>query len=134
VATVQATLENPAGGPLPTSVPALYERLLTRPDGWRVYADTLPVLRDMKATGVPVVGVSNAGFDLRPSGLQPRHRRAGRRVRPLVRGGPLHPEPKIFRAACDPVDAGAVATGCLILPVNPPGAEHGLGAVPNLVP
>jgi HAD superfamily hydrolase (TIGR01509 family) len=132
---------------LPT---ALYERLLV-PDGWRVYADTLPVLRELKAAGVPVVVVSNIGFDLRPVAR-------GLGIDALVDGyalsfevGHCKPEPEIFRAACElvdadprdavmvgdtPADAGAVATGCrcVILPVSPPGAEHGLGAVLSLLP
>ncbi|MGE5827169.1 MAG: HAD family hydrolase, partial [Micromonosporaceae bacterium] len=44
---------------------ALYDRLL-RPDGWRLYADTLPTLQALAAASVPVAVVSNIGFDLRP--------------------------------------------------------------------
>ena len=127
---------------LPT---ALYERLLT-PDGWQAYADTLPVLAALRSAGVPVVVVSNIGFDVRPV-----TRALG--IDPLVDAyalsyevGHCKPEPEIFRAACamvgadpreavmvgdTPADAAAVAVGCrcLILPASPPGAEHGLSTV-----
>jgi HAD superfamily hydrolase (TIGR01509 family) len=127
---------------LPT---ALYERLLT-PDGWQSYADTVPVLAALRSAGVPVVVVSNIGFDVRPV-----TRALG--IDALVDAyalsyevGHCKPEPEIFRAACamvgveprdavmvgdTPADAAAVAVGCrcLILPTSPPGAEHGLRAV-----
>ena len=128
---------------------ALYDRLRS-PDGWHLYADTLPVLRDLRAAGVPAVVVSNVGFDLRPVA-----RALG--IDALVAGyalsyevGHCKPAPEIFRAGCaavgvDPrdavmvgdtaADAGAVAAGCrcLILPASPPGAEHGLRAVLGLL-
>jgi FMN phosphatase YigB (HAD superfamily) len=129
---------------------ALYERLLT-PDGWRVYADTLPVLATLRAAGVPVVVVSNVGFDLRPVAR-------GLGIDDLVDAyalsyevGHCKPSAEIFYAACElvdvdptdavmvgdtPADAGGVGAGCrcLILPVSPPGAEHGLDAVLSLLP
>lgn len=127
---------------LPT---ALYDRLLT-PDGWQAYADTLPVLAALRSAGVPIVVVSNIGFDVRPV-----TRALG--IDALVDAyalsyevGHCKPAPEIFRAACalvgadprdavmvgdTPADAAAVAVGCrcLILPASPPGAEHGLRAV-----
>jgi HAD superfamily hydrolase (TIGR01509 family) len=128
---------------------ALYDRLLT-PAGWRLYTDTLPVLRDLRSAGVRVVVVSNVGFDLRPVA-------AGLGLDPFVDAytlsyeiGVCKPAPAIFRAACamvgvdsadavmvgdTPADAGAVDAGCrcLILPVSPPETTHGLAAVLNLV-
>ena len=128
---------------------ALYERLL-RPDGWRLYADTLPVLRALRAAGVGVAMVSNIGFDLRPMA-------AALGLADLVDAyalsyevGACKPAPDIFRAALDdlgvaprdalmvgdtPADAGAAALGCrcLILPASPPDAVHGLPAVLDLV-
>ncbi len=127
---------------------ALYERLLM-PDGWRLYADTLPVLRALRAAGVDVALVSNIGFDLRPMA-------AALGLADLVDAyalsyevGACKPAPEIFRAALDglgvaprdavmvgdtPADAGAAALGCrcLILPPGPPGAVHGLDAVLRL--
>jgi HAD superfamily hydrolase (TIGR01509 family) len=128
---------------------ALYERLL-RPDGWRLYADTLPVLRALREVGVGVAMVSNIGFDLRPLS-------AALGLADLVDAyalsyevGACKPAPEIFRAALDdlgvaprdavmvgdtPADAGAAALGCrcLILPASPPDAVHGLHAVLDLV-
>jgi HAD superfamily hydrolase (TIGR01509 family) len=131
---------------LPT---ALYDRLLT-PDGWRAYDDAVPVLRRLRTAGVPVAVVSNIGFDVRPVA-------AGLGLAGLVdeyvlsyEVGHCKPAPQIFAAACaalgvdprdavmvgdTPADAGAVSAGCrcLILPVSPAGAEHGLAAVLPLV-
>jgi HAD superfamily hydrolase (TIGR01509 family) len=131
---------------LPT---ALYDRLLMA-DGWRLYADALPVLRALRAAGVRVALVSNIGFDLRPMAT-------GLGIADLVDAyalsyevGACKPEPAIFRAALDRLgatpeealmvgdtaaDAGAAAIGCrcLILPPDPPAAMHGLHAVLDLV-
>jgi HAD superfamily hydrolase (TIGR01509 family) len=128
---------------------ALYERLLL-PDGWRLYADTLPVLRALRAAGVAVAMVSNIGFDLCPlsaalglAGLVDAYALS-------YEVGACKPAPQIFRAALDdlgvaprdavmvgdtPADAGAAALGCrcLILPASPPSAVHGLRAVLDLV-
>jgi HAD superfamily hydrolase (TIGR01509 family) len=127
---------------------ALYERLL-RPDGWCVYADTLPVLRALRAAGIRVAVVSNIGFDIRPL-------TTGLGLADLVDAyalscevGACKPDPEIFRAALDalsvapedalmvgdtPADAGAAVIGCrsLILPASPPNAVHGLRAVLDL--
>jgi len=138
-------------GPVsPDLAAALYERLLM-PDGWRLYADTLPVLRALRAAGVAVAVVSNIGFDLRPQ-------LAALGLADLVDAcalscevGACKPGPEIFRAALDalgvaprdalmvgdtPADAGAAAIGCrcLILPASPPEAVHGLAAVLDLLP
>lgn len=56
-ATVEAGIEGFAD--------ALYARCL-RPEGWRLYADTVPTLRALHDAGVPVAVVSNIGFDIRP--------------------------------------------------------------------
>jgi HAD superfamily hydrolase (TIGR01509 family) len=133
----------------PDLATALYERLLA-PDGWRLYADTVPVLRGLRAAGVAVAVVSNIGFDLRPMA-------AALGIADLVDAyalsyevGVCKPVPEIFRAAVDalgvaprdalmvgdtPADAGAAAIGCrcLILPASPPDAVHGLTAVLDLL-
>jgi HAD superfamily hydrolase (TIGR01509 family) len=127
---------------------ALYERLLTT-EGWRRYADTVPVLRALRRARLPVAVVSNIGFDIRPIV-------AGLGFADLVdeyvlsyEVGACKPDPKIFTAACaaldvdpsaalmvgdTPADAGAAATGCacLILPASPAEAVHGLRSVLDL--
>jgi HAD superfamily hydrolase (TIGR01509 family) len=124
---------------------ALYDRLLG-PDGWVVYADTVEVLRALRAAGTPVALVSNIGFDLRPhlttwglDGLLDA-------VVLSYEVGLTKPDPGIFRHACGllgveprrtlmvgdtPADAGATAAGCttLVLPAAGPGESNGLGAV-----
>jgi HAD superfamily hydrolase (TIGR01509 family) len=127
---------------------ALYERVL-RPEGWRVYADTLPTLRALYAAGVPVAVVSTVGFDIRPVCAE-----LG--IAPYVSAwalsyevGHCKPDPGIFRYACralgvDPsaalmvgdttADGAAVDVGCrvLLLPGAPPDAVNGLDAVLSL--
>ena len=63
------------------------------PDGWLPYADTVPTLRALHDAGVPVAVVSNIGFDIRPHLRRLGLRRPGRRVRAVVRGGPLQAGP-----------------------------------------
>jgi HAD superfamily hydrolase (TIGR01509 family) len=121
---------------------ALYERLL-RPEGWRVYADTLPTLQALHGAGVPVAVVSNIGFDIRPLCAELG---IAEYVSAWVLSyelGRCKPDPAVFLHACmrlgvepertlmvgdTPADAGAVATGCraLVLPAAPPGADNGL--------
>jgi HAD superfamily hydrolase (TIGR01509 family) len=128
---------------------ALYERILLA-NGWRRYADTVPVLKALRTAGIPVAIVSNIGFDIRPivAGLGFAHL-----VDAYVLSyelGVCKPDPAIFSTACaqlgvrpskalmvgdTPADAGAVEIGCrcLILPTSPPEAVHGLRAVLDLV-
>jgi FMN phosphatase YigB (HAD superfamily) len=124
---------------------ALYGRLL-RPEGWRVYLDTVPTLQALYAAAVPVSVVSNIGFDIR--GLCDVLGFA-RYVTSWVLSyevGRCKPDPAIFRYACrtlsvepeqalmvgdTPADAAAVDVGCqvLILPAAPPGGANNLSAV-----
>lgn len=128
---------------------ALYERLL-RAEGWVLYADAVPTLRELRAAGVPVAVISNIGFDIR--GIA-----ADLGFAPLVdrfvlsyEVGRCKPDPAIFMTACaalgvepeavlmvgdTPADAGAVALGCtaLVVPSGPPGAVNGLAAALDLV-
>jgi HAD superfamily hydrolase (TIGR01509 family) len=136
-----------AAEPLAT---ALYERIL-RPEGWAAYPDAAPTLRALRDRGLRLAAVSNVGFDLRPvlDGLG---------LLALLDAvvlsyevGAVKPDPAIFRTACSAVgvepqhalmvgdhpeaDGGATAAGLrtLIIPMSPPGAPHGLGAVLDLV-
>jgi len=121
---------------------ALYDRLL-RPEGWRLYADTLPTLQALAAAEVPVAVVSNIGFDLRPLCQELG---IAEYVSSWVLSyelGRCKPDPAIFAYACrslgiepedalmvgdTPADAAAVEAGCrvLVLPAAPPGGVNGL--------
>ncbi len=127
---------------------ALYERLL-RPEGWRVYADTGPVLGALYAAGVPVGVVSNIGFDIRSLCVSMGFAEYVTTWALSFEVGRCKPDPAIFRYACEalgvapeetlmvgdtPADAAAVDAGCrvLVLPSSPPGAVNGLGAALSL--
>jgi putative hydrolase of the HAD superfamily len=112
---------------------ALYERHATAV-AWQPYPDAAEVLAALRACGVPVVVVSNIGWDLRPV-----FRAHG--LDALVDAYVLSfehevgkPAPEIFRIACDALgrapgetvmvgddrtaDAGAAALGCRVLLVD----------------
>ncbi|GAA4895682.1 HAD superfamily hydrolase (TIGR01509 family)/HAD superfamily hydrolase (TIGR01549 family) [Stackebrandtia albiflava] len=128
---------------------AVYDRLCA-PDGWVVYADTLPLLESLRDAGVPVAVVSNIGFDIRPVA---KHLGFDHLVDHWVLSyevGWCKPEPAIFREACvrlkvDPedclmvgdtlADAGAKELGCrtYLLPHTGPGEIVGLDAVRRIV-
>jgi HAD superfamily hydrolase (TIGR01509 family) len=129
---------------------ALYERILS-PDGWSAYPDAVPTLSAVKARGVATAAVSNVGFDLRPvlSGLGLLEYLDA--VVLSYEVGAVKPDPDVFLMACDALgvepeqtlmvgdhpeaDGGAAdaGLGVLILPMSPPGADHGLGAVLDMV-
>jgi HAD superfamily hydrolase (TIGR01509 family) len=124
---------------------ALYERLLTA-SGWVAYADTVPTLKALRAASVPVAVISNIGFDIRGICAELGF---GDLVDEYVLSfevGRCKPDPAIFYRACaalrldpqqvlmvgdTPADAGAVLAGCraYVVPVAPPGAVNGIGAV-----
>lgn len=122
-------LTRAAGVVDPVVVDALYERHMT-PAAWEPYPDTLAVLRGLRGRGVPVVVVSNIGWDLRPVFR-------GHGLDEYVGGyvlsyelGVQKPEPGIFTAACEHLglapaevlmvgdnreaDGGAAALGCAV--------------------
>ncbi|MDX6201137.1 MAG: hypothetical protein QOJ83_637 [Frankiales bacterium] len=127
----------------------LYERSIT-PEGWVPYPDALPVLTELRDRGVPVVVVSNVGFDLRAVF-------AGHGLAELVTTfvlsceiGVMKPDAEIYRTALasldlqphqvlmvgdDPrSDGAAVDLGIrtLLLPYSAAPVEHGLDAVLGL--
>jgi HAD superfamily hydrolase (TIGR01509 family) len=127
---------------------ALYERLL-QPDGWRAYADTVPVLAALHAADVPIAVVSNIGFDIRTVAEALGFAVYVSAWSLSYEVGRCKPDPAIFRHACEalgvapeetlmvgdtPADAAAVDAGCraLVLPSNPPGGVNGLGAALSL--
>ncbi len=127
---------------------ALYERLL-RPEGWRVYADTVSTMQALYAASVPIVVVSNVGFDIRGVCEALGFARYVSAWALSFEVGRRKPEPAIFWHACrsvgvepenalmvgdTPADAAAVDAGLrvLVLPSSPPGTVHGLSAVLSL--
>jgi len=128
---------------------ALYERVL-RPEGWRVYADTVRTLRRLHGAGIPVGVVSNIGFDIRPiCEVLGVHDMVAAYVL-SYEVGRCKPDPAIFEYACaslrvppekvlmvgdTPADAAAVRAGCraYLVPAGEPGASNGLGAVLSLL-
>jgi HAD superfamily hydrolase (TIGR01509 family) len=108
---------------------------LTDPAAWHPYPDTEPVLRELRAAGVPVAVISNIAWDIRNV-----FRRSG--VEELVDEfvlsyveGVIKPDPKIFTLACQRIgvapehaimigdsaeaDGGAATIGCATVIVDP---------------
>jgi HAD superfamily hydrolase (TIGR01549 family) len=127
---------------------ALYERIL-RVEGWHAYADTVPTFAALYAAAIPVVVVSNVGFDIRPICDALGFAGYVSAWTLSYEVGRCKPDPAVFHHACTsvgveptsvlmvgdtPADAGAVDAGCqvLILPASPPGAVHGLDAALTL--
>lgn len=128
----------------------LYD-LVREPRSWIAYADAHDVLDALRARGVGVGVITNVGFDLVPvaRGLG-IHERVDTWTSSLDLGV-VKPDPELFRAAVATLgvaperclvvgdnphaDAGGVSLGTptLLLPMSPPGATHGLGAVLGLV-
>jgi HAD superfamily hydrolase (TIGR01509 family) len=124
---------------------ALYDVML---DMWHAYDDSAPLLDELRARGVRTAVLSNIGVDIRP--LLERERLRVDAVILSCEVGAVKPEPEIFRAALDALDArpeetlmvgdawkddgGAAALGIrtLILP-RTRGRIHGLDAVLRLV-
>ena len=127
----------------------LYEREISA-EAWNPFPDTLPVVRALHAAGIPMVVVSDTGWDIRP--VLDRHD-----LLPFFAGlvlsyehGVAKPAPQLFAAACEllgmgPEDAlmvgdnaltdgGAIESGVrvyLLPPVREPG-PRGLAAVLRL--
>jgi HAD superfamily hydrolase (TIGR01509 family) len=118
----------------PDEADAVYESV-TDPLAWRPYPDTEPVLRGLRAAGVPVAVVSNIAWDIRDvfrqhGVLDP----VDEFVLSYVEGV-AKPDPKIFTVACQRLgvtperalmigdspenDGGAAAIGCATVLVDP---------------
>jgi HAD superfamily hydrolase (TIGR01509 family) len=127
---------------------ALYERILLA-EGWRAYPDTVPTFAALHAAAIPIVVVSNVGFDIRPLCEELGFASYVSAWTLSYEVGRCKPDPYVFQHACrsvgvdpsdalmvgdTPADAGAADAGCrvLILPASPPSAEHGLSAVLRL--
>lgn len=119
---------------------ACYQMLLY-PSSWKPYPDTLSVLADLRAAGVPVAVVSNIAWDIRE--VFDRYGAAGY-VDEFVlsyQEQVMKPDPAIFTAACERLgvaphetvmvgdsryaDGGAAGIGCAVEIVDPlPTAER----------
>ena len=129
---------------------ALYDASCTAA-GWEPYPDTRAVLAALRERGVAVVVVSNVGFDLRV--LFDQHGLADL-VDVFVQSyelGVMKPDAAIFASALEAAgvladqalmvgdnpraDGAAADVGIrtLLLPYSPPGVEHGLATVLDLV-
>lgn len=129
---------------------AMYEHEMG-PGGWLPYTDTRPTLEALRAAGVRIGVVSNAGWDV-------RIQFAAAGIHELVEAysvsyevGVIKPDPELFLRACRDLDVeparalmvgdtprpdgGAVAAGIAtyLLPLAAHGAPRGLGAVVRLV-
>jgi len=113
--------------PWPGLADALYERHAA-PEAWWPYPDTVGALELLADRAVPVVVVSNIGWDLRPVF---RHHHLDHLVHGYALSfeeGTAKPDPRIFRQACELLghaptdvlmvgddrvaDAGATVLGC----------------------
>jgi putative hydrolase of the HAD superfamily len=129
---------------------AMYEHEMA-PGGWLPFTDTRPVLDTLRAAGVKVGVISNAGWDVR---IQVQAAGLDELVDAYVLSyevGVIKPDPAIFRAACDELgvepsrvlmvgdtsipDGGGLRLGMpvLLLPLVAPRGPRGLDAVVRLV-
>jgi putative hydrolase of the HAD superfamily len=128
----------------------LYEREISAA-AWHPFPDTLPVVETLSAAGIPMVIVSDTGWDIRP--VLDRHG-----LLPYFAGlvlsyehGVAKPAPQLFRAACELLgveaddalmvgdnaltDGGAIESGLRVylLPPARDTGPRGLDAVLRLV-
>ena len=135
--------------PHPGLARAIYDRM-REPDGWVLYADAEGVIEAIERRRVRIGVVSNVGFDIRPILLGHGLGVLARFCTMSYAVGAIKPSPRIFEAALrairsaplstlmvgdNEVDRGGEAIGIrtLILPMSPPGADHGLSAVLELL-
>ena len=128
---------------------ALYEQVMD-PHSWVPYADTRPVLRELRARGLRIGVVSNVPADLRPVFAKHRLDSLVDSFTHSFEVGAEKPDPAIFLAAANslgvapnetlmvgdhPVDAGAERAGMrvFILPGEIDGEVRGLKRVVDLV-
>jgi putative hydrolase of the HAD superfamily len=128
----------------------LYEREISA-DAWQPFPDTRPVLDALSGAGVPMVIVSDTGWDIRP--VLDRHGLLAYFAGLVLsfEHGVAKPAPRLFAAACELLgtapedslmvgdnaltDGGAIESGVrvyLLPPVDDPG-PRGLDAVLRLV-
>jgi HAD superfamily hydrolase (TIGR01509 family) len=135
----------------PPGLPETFYDELLHPESWVPYADAAAVVEALHAQGVVTGVISNVGFGLRPilrgHGLEP----LAEHLTMSYEVGATKPDPEIFRAALRSLgtrpeetlvvgdnaeaDGGGLALGLvtLLLPMTPPGSDHGLEVVTQLV-
>ncbi len=136
--------------PDPRLAEAVYEQV-ARPRAWAAYRDAAPVTEALAAAGVRVGVLSNAGFDIRPILRENGLAAVAERCTVSYEHGLMKPDPALYRIALEQLDASAgetlmvgdspaadgaaadVGMRTLLLPMTPPGSEHGLDAVLHLV-
>lgn len=135
-----------AGEPWPGFAREVYRQIL-EPETWVPYADARRVVDALTSRGIVVGVVSNIAFDIRPVLRAHGLGVLASRCALSYEVGAAKPDPRIFRAALEllgtPPDqtlmvgdleeadgaAAAVGMRTLILPITPPGSEHGLEEV-----
>jgi HAD superfamily hydrolase (TIGR01493 family) len=128
----------------------LYEREISA-DAWKPFPDTLPVVEALSAAGIPMVVVSDTGWDIRPVLDRYGLLRYFAGMVLSYEYGVAKPAPKLFAAACEMLavppddalmvgdnaltDGGAIESGVRVY-LLPPVRDHGprgLDAVLRLV-
>jgi HAD superfamily hydrolase (TIGR01493 family) len=121
------------------------------PSSWTPFADSIETLARLQQAGVPIVIVSNTGWDIRAVFAVYGLSSLVDRFVLSYEVGAVKPSPAIFRAACDAVglrpsevlmvgddaraDGGATRAGLrtLLVPTMRAGADNGIAAAADLV-
>jgi FMN phosphatase YigB (HAD superfamily) len=90
-----------AAGPFESDLADALYASMTDTDAWQPYPDTLPVLGDLAADGVPVGVLSNIGWDIRPVFRRVGADTAIRSFMLSFEHGVAKPDPAAFRLGCD---------------------------------
>jgi HAD superfamily hydrolase (TIGR01509 family) len=136
--------------PDPRLAEAVYEQV-ARPDAWAAYPDAAAVTAGLAGAGIRIGVLSNAGFDIRPILREHGLGALAERCTVSYEHALMKPDPRLYRIALERLGASAEETlmvgdspaadgaaadlgiRTLLLPMSPPGSEHGLRAVLDLV-
>jgi HAD superfamily hydrolase (TIGR01509 family) len=102
--TIWTRLIAEAGPYGPELTEALYS-CLTDPGAWQPYPDTVPVLRALRESGVPVGVLSNIGWDIRPAFARVGALDSLHTVVLSCEQGLAKPDPALFAIACERLGA-----------------------------
>lgn len=135
--------------PHPGLAGLIYEQI-REPAAWVPYRDAREVVDELEGSGIRAGVVSNVGFDLRPILSAHGFEALAARCTLSFEVGAVKPDPRIFEIALrkletppadtlmvgdhEAADRGGEALGIatLILPMTPPGSDHGLRTVLEL--